>query len=199
MIGAARHRALFLELAPFCSPDVMRRGIERWLTSIARVQGPAHDGRLKTYRVIVRIGLFASVRSGPTGSRRPTKSAATIWRRCSLASAMSARPPLPISRCCIGRGYQPRENETLGRPYGSTIQDQERNGKAFEESRQWPGPPDGRQRHLRLERRAVGLPCPLHVLLPRYQRFLRAGLHRLSHFRDPAQLIAGRRVAEAAG
>jgi alkanesulfonate monooxygenase SsuD/methylene tetrahydromethanopterin reductase-like flavin-dependent oxidoreductase (luciferase family) len=28
--------------------------------------------------------------------------------------------------CGIGRGYQPRENETLGRPYGSTIQDQER-------------------------------------------------------------------------
>ena len=24
--------------------------------------------------------------------------------------------------CGIGRGYQPRENETLGRPYGSTIQ-----------------------------------------------------------------------------
>ena len=33
----------------------------------------------------------------------------------------------------MGRGYQPRENETLGRPYGSTIQDQERNRKAFEE------------------------------------------------------------------
>jgi alkanesulfonate monooxygenase SsuD/methylene tetrahydromethanopterin reductase-like flavin-dependent oxidoreductase (luciferase family) len=37
--------------------------------------------------------------------------------------------------CGIGRGYQPRENETLGRPYGSTIQDQERNRKAFEEVR----------------------------------------------------------------
>ncbi len=36
--------------------------------------------------------------------------------------------------CGIGRGYQPRENETLGRPYGSTIQDQERNRKAFEEA-----------------------------------------------------------------
>ncbi|HUB48332.1 MAG TPA: LLM class flavin-dependent oxidoreductase, partial [Acetobacteraceae bacterium] len=36
--------------------------------------------------------------------------------------------------CGIGRGYQPRENETLGRPYGSTIQDQERNRKAFEET-----------------------------------------------------------------
>ena len=35
--------------------------------------------------------------------------------------------------CGVGRGYQPRENETLGRPYGSTIQDQERNRKAFEE------------------------------------------------------------------
>jgi alkanesulfonate monooxygenase SsuD/methylene tetrahydromethanopterin reductase-like flavin-dependent oxidoreductase (luciferase family) len=23
--------------------------------------------------------------------------------------------------CGVGRGYQPRENETLGRPYGSTI------------------------------------------------------------------------------
>ena len=36
--------------------------------------------------------------------------------------------------CGVGRGYQPRENETLGRPYGSTIQDQERNRKAFEEN-----------------------------------------------------------------
>ena len=36
--------------------------------------------------------------------------------------------------CGMGRGYQPRENETLGRPYGSTIQDQERNRKAFEEA-----------------------------------------------------------------
>jgi len=34
----------------------------------------------------------------------------------------------------IGRGYQPRENETLGKPYGSTIQDQERNRVAFEEA-----------------------------------------------------------------
>src|SRR5262249_11273434 len=31
--------------------------------------------------------------------------------------------------CGIGRGYQPRENETLGRPYGSTIQDQDRHPK----------------------------------------------------------------------
>lgn len=36
--------------------------------------------------------------------------------------------------CGIGRGYQPRENETLGRPYGSTIQDQERNRAAFAEA-----------------------------------------------------------------
>jgi alkanesulfonate monooxygenase SsuD/methylene tetrahydromethanopterin reductase-like flavin-dependent oxidoreductase (luciferase family) len=34
----------------------------------------------------------------------------------------------------IGRGYQPRENETLGKPFGSTIQDQERNRAAFEEA-----------------------------------------------------------------
>src|SRR5271163_3325857 len=53
-----------------------------------------------------------------------------------------------------------------------------------------PVAPDGRQRHLRLERRAVLLPCPLHVLLPRYPRFLGAGLHlsHLSHFRGPAQM-----------
>lgn len=36
--------------------------------------------------------------------------------------------------CGIGRGYQPRENETFGRTYGSTIQDQERNRSAFEEA-----------------------------------------------------------------
>lgn len=36
--------------------------------------------------------------------------------------------------CGIGRGYQPRENETFGRPFGSTIQDQERNRAAFEEA-----------------------------------------------------------------
>src|SRR5207248_4355726 len=52
-----------------------------------------------------------------------------------------------------------------------------------------PVAPDGRQRHLRLEHRAVLLPCPLHVLLPLYPRFLGAGLHlsHLSHFRGPAQ------------
>src|SRR5215831_15056325 len=52
-----------------------------------------------------------------------------------------------------------------------------------------PVAPDCRHRHLSLERRAVLLPCPLHVLLPRYPRFLRAGLHlsHLSHFRGPAQ------------
>src|SRR5262244_1050940 len=50
--------------------------------------------------------------------------------------------------------------------------------------------PDCRHRHLRLERRALLLACPLHVLLPRYPRFLGAGLHLsyLSHFRGPAQL-----------
>src|SRR5437868_11032528 len=48
---------------------------------------------------------------------------------------------------------------------------------------------DCRQRHLRLESRTVLLPCPLHVLLPRYPRFLGAGLHlsHLSHFPGPAQ------------
>src|SRR5439155_7700342 len=58
-----------------------------------------------------------------------------------------------------------------------------------------PVAPDGRQRHLRLEHRAVLLPCPLHVLLPRYPRFLGAGLHlsHLSHFRGPAQSPRTRR------
>src|SRR5271163_4271453 len=48
---------------------------------------------------------------------------------------------------------------------------------------------DRRQRHLRLERRVVLLPCPLHVLLLRLRRFLGAGLHLslLSHFRGPPQ------------
>src|SRR6516162_9360279 len=48
--------------------------------------------------------------------------------------------------------------------------------------------PDCRHCYLRLKRRAVLLPCPLHVLLPRYLRFLGAGLHlsHLSHFRGPA-------------
>ena len=36
--------------------------------------------------------------------------------------------------CGIGRGYQPRESEVLGRPYGSTIQDQERNRSYYEEA-----------------------------------------------------------------
>src|SRR5438874_10120167 len=60
-----------------------------------------------------------------------------------------------------------------------------------------PVAPDGRQRHLRLEHRAVLLPCPLHVLLPRYPRFLGAGLHlsHLSHFRGPPQ-SRSRRPAE---
>jgi alkanesulfonate monooxygenase SsuD/methylene tetrahydromethanopterin reductase-like flavin-dependent oxidoreductase (luciferase family) len=36
--------------------------------------------------------------------------------------------------CGVGRGYQPRENETLGRNYGSTIQDQERNRASYDEA-----------------------------------------------------------------
>src|SRR5215470_6468940 len=53
------------------------------------------------------------------------------------------------------------------------------------------------QRHLRLEPRTVLLPCPLHVLLPRYPRFLGAGLHlsHLSHFRGPAQMSSAIRRA----
>jgi len=42
-----------MELALSCSPDAMRRGIERRLTSIARVPSSSHDGRLKTYHTIV--------------------------------------------------------------------------------------------------------------------------------------------------
>src|SRR5215471_9401685 len=56
--------------------------------------------------------------------------------------------------------------------------------------------PYSRHRHLSLERRVVLLPCPLHVLLPRYPRFLGAGLHlsHLSHFRGPAQSRFPRQV-----
>src|SRR6516225_2380027 len=52
-----------------------------------------------------------------------------------------------------------------------------------------PVPSDRRQRHLRLKRRVVLRPRPLHVLLLRYPRFLGAGLHlsQLSHFRGPPQ------------
>ena len=34
----------------------------------------------------------------------------------------------------VGRGYQPREVEVLGFPYGSSIQDQERNRAYFQEA-----------------------------------------------------------------
>src|SRR6266478_7843022 len=48
------------------------------------------------------------------------------------------------------------------------------------------------QRHLRLERCVVLLPCPLHVLLLRHRRFLGAGFHlsQLSHFRGPPHITA---------
>jgi hypothetical protein len=51
-----------------------------------------------------------------------------------------------------------------------------------------PIAPDRGQRHLRLERRVVLLPCPRHILLLRLRRFLGAGLHLslLSLFRGPA-------------
>src|SRR5947209_9045190 len=54
-----------------------------------------------------------------------------------------------------------------------------------------PVPLDRRQRHLRLERRVVLLPCPLHVLLLRHRRLLGAGFHlsQLSQFRGPAQAL----------
>src|ERR1700751_1045248 len=35
--------------------------------------------------------------------------------------------------CGMGRGYQPRENEKLGRPYGSEIHDQGSNRQGFRE------------------------------------------------------------------
>jgi xanthine/uracil permease len=43
----------------------------------------------------------------------------------------------------------------------------------------------------------VLLPCPLHILLPRYPRFLGAGLHlsHLSHFRGPAQFVVAASVS----
>src|SRR6516164_11362820 len=55
---------------------------------------------------------------------------------------------------------------------------------------------DCRQRHLSLEPCTVLLPGPLHVLLPRSPRFLRAGLHlsHLSHLRGPAQTPASAEV-----
>src|SRR5580700_9729901 len=61
-----------------------------------------------------------------------------------------------------------------------------------------PVPSDRRQRHLRLEPRIMFLPCPLHVLLPRYPRVLGAGLHlsQLSHFRGPPHW---RRTVDAKG
>src|SRR6202035_5841652 len=59
---------------------------------------------------------------------------------------------------------------------------------------------DRRQRHLRLEPRIMFLPCPLHVLLPRYPRVLGAGLHlsQLSHFRGPPQPLAWMLVTRSA-
>src|SRR6202023_2130194 len=52
----------------------------------------------------------------------------------------------------------------------------------------WSPPPLNRR--PRLDPRIMFLPCPLHVLLPRYPRVLGAGLHlsQLSHFRGPPHL-----------
>src|ERR1700730_9262994 len=59
---------------------------------------------------------------------------------------------------------------------------------------------DRRQRPPRHEPRIMFLPCPLHILLPRYPRVLGAGLHlsQLVHFRGPPQ-AKGNRVADYAG
>ncbi len=182
-----------MELGLSCSPDAMRRGIERRLTSIARVPSPAHDGRLKTYHAIVRIGLFASVRSGPTGNWRPTKSAATTWRRCSLASPMSARRHCRSRNAVSAAAISPAKTKRSAAPMARRSRTRSATVRRLKNLGDGQVVPDGRQRHLRLERRAVRLPCPLHSLLPRYPRFLGAGLHlsHLSHFRDPAQFIAG--------
>src|SRR5262249_55278057 len=40
----------------------------------------------------------------------------------------------------VGRGYQPREVEVLGFPYGASIQDQERNWAYFQEASAHPSP-----------------------------------------------------------
>src|SRR5262249_33105669 len=65
-------------------------------------------------------------------------------------------------------------------------------------TRRWSGRPLLPPPPLRLERRAVLLPCPLHVLFPRYPRFLGAGLYlsHLSQFPGPAHLM--RRLGLAA-
>src|SRR5271166_6341519 len=61
-----------------------------------------------------------------------------------------------------------------------------------------PVPSDRRQRHLRLEPRIMFLPCPLHVLLPRYPRVLGAGLNGVeSHVVDPASIAVPRRHRRA--
>lgn len=80
-------------------------------------------------------------------SPNPLMSAAAQTRRIRLGQAANIitwHHPLRLSEqiamlgvvsgerveCGIGHGYQPRENETFSRTYGSTIQDQERNRSA---------------------------------------------------------------------
>jgi alkanesulfonate monooxygenase SsuD/methylene tetrahydromethanopterin reductase-like flavin-dependent oxidoreductase (luciferase family) len=60
----------------------------------------------------------------------------TWWHPVRLAEQLAMLDVISGGRveCGIGRGYQPRENETFGWAYGSTIQDQERNRSYYHEA-----------------------------------------------------------------
>lgn len=70
----------------------------------------------------IRLGQFANI--------------ITWWHPIRFAEQAAMLDVISHGRleCGFGRGYQPRENETFGRNYGSTIQDQERNRSSFEEA-----------------------------------------------------------------
>src|SRR5437899_5762979 len=70
----------------------------------------------------IRLGQFANI--------------LTWWHPLRFAEQSAILDVVSNGRleCGVGRGYQPRENETFGRNYGSTIQDQERNRTSFEEA-----------------------------------------------------------------
>src|ERR1700730_14528842 len=125
-----------------------------------------------------------------TGSTGFTRS--TIARRCarlicrafvpknrfrpSACRSAGTECALPLAACAVGQAAALKNTRGAVQQLLLPIVDLVRmNPELTRQFGDRPGALDRRERHLRLERRIVLLPCPFHVLLLRHRRFLGQG------------------------